>query len=244
MTETLRDRLIAQAENQFHLRSEHPFPTLPESQVLRHPENQKWFALFMRVTRAQLGLTGKEPVDILNVCCPPLLAGSLRLQPGFLPGYHMNHERWLTVLLDGTVEESTALHLIDVSYGLVGPGVGSGAWLLPADPRRFDIDAAFANNDGVLMWHQQTRVKAGDWVYLYVTAPCSAILYQCRAEAVNAPTRTGQPEMALRLVHRLREDQFSLSRMKTFQVGAVRGARRVPRELAEALNAECGTSPE
>ncbi|MCI9221555.1 MAG: MmcQ protein, partial [Lachnospiraceae bacterium] len=32
------------------------------------------------------------------------------------PAYHMNKEHWITVLLDGTVEESKVCGLIDVSF--------------------------------------------------------------------------------------------------------------------------------
>ena len=38
---------------------------------------------------------------------------------GFLPGYHMNKENWLTVLLDGTVEEAKILDFFDMSYDLI-----------------------------------------------------------------------------------------------------------------------------
>ena len=38
---------------------------------------------------------------------------------GFLPGYHMNKENWLTVLLDGTVEEAKILDFLDMSYDLI-----------------------------------------------------------------------------------------------------------------------------
>ena len=44
----------------------------------------------------KIGLTGEGEVDILNVKCDPILSGSLRMQPGFFPAYHMNKEKWIS----------------------------------------------------------------------------------------------------------------------------------------------------
>ena len=35
---------------------------------------------------------------------------------GIFPAYHMNKEHWITVLLDGTVEEAKVCGLIDLSF--------------------------------------------------------------------------------------------------------------------------------
>lgn len=72
----------------------------------------------MHVPKNKLGLEGTQPVEVVNVKCDPLIIGSLRQSPGFLPAYHMNKEQWLTVLLDGTVSEKKILELIDWSYDL------------------------------------------------------------------------------------------------------------------------------
>ena len=38
---------------------------------------------------------------------------------GFLPGYHMNKQHWITILLDGTVGKSKILDFLDMSYDLI-----------------------------------------------------------------------------------------------------------------------------
>jgi len=38
---------------------------------------------------------------------------------GFLPGYHMNKEHWITMLMDGTVSEAKILDFLDMSYDLI-----------------------------------------------------------------------------------------------------------------------------
>ena len=71
--------------------------------VLRHTDNKKWYAILMKVSRSKLGLSGDETVDILDIKCDPLMSGSLLMENGIFPGYHMHKGNWLTVLLDGTV---------------------------------------------------------------------------------------------------------------------------------------------
>ena len=51
-------------------------------------------------------------------CEPDMLSMMIQVK-GFLPGYHMNKENWLTVLLDGTVEEAKILDFFDMSYDLI-----------------------------------------------------------------------------------------------------------------------------
>ncbi len=116
---SLRDAVLTLALDRYGTEAEYLFPKFPGFAVLRHP-NKKWYAVIMDLQKAKLGLPGEGMVDGLNVKCDPLLAGSLRQQPGILPGYHMNKENWVTVLLDGTVDLEQIGILLDMSYGLAG----------------------------------------------------------------------------------------------------------------------------
>lgn len=106
------------AANTYGTEPDYPFPTAPTYAVLRHLSSRKWFALFGDVRRDRLGLTGEGKIDILNVKCDPILSGSLLMQEGYYPAYHMNHDSWITILLDGTVPLDEILHLLDLSYVL------------------------------------------------------------------------------------------------------------------------------
>lgn len=97
------------------------YPWKDSNAVLRHRENKKWFALIMEVGRDKLGLPGEGTVDVMNVKCDPMLIGSLRTQPGFLPAYHMNKDQWISILLDGTAPEEEIKSLIAMSYELTNP---------------------------------------------------------------------------------------------------------------------------
>lgn len=79
----------------------------------------KWYGVMMDVPRDKLGLAGTGNAEVLNVKCAPLLVGSLWLQAGFLPAYHMNKSSWVSILLNGTVSNEEIKNLIDMSYTLV-----------------------------------------------------------------------------------------------------------------------------
>ncbi len=101
---------------------DHPFPGDAESCVYRHAHNRKWFALTMRVPYRTLGLPRDGRTDILNLKCDPLLIGALRWKPGFLPAYHMNKDKWITVLLDGSAAREEVEALVAMSYALTAGG--------------------------------------------------------------------------------------------------------------------------
>ena len=115
---TVTQQLFKYAANTYGVEPDYPFSTAPTYAVLRHQSNRKWFALFGDVARFRLGLEGEEKVEIVNVKCDPVLSGSLRLEKGYFPAYHMNHEGWLTILLDGTVPIEEITPLLDMSYEL------------------------------------------------------------------------------------------------------------------------------
>ncbi len=119
MQKTLREAVLSLAQDRYGTEAESLFAKYPGFAVLRHP-NKKWYGVVMDLPREKLGLPGQGMVDALNVKCDPVMSGSLRLQPGILPGYHMNKERWITIVLDGTVDLAQIGILLDISYDLVG----------------------------------------------------------------------------------------------------------------------------
>lgn len=106
------------AANTYGVEPDYPFSTAPTYAVLRHLSNRKWFALIGDVRRDRLGLSGEGKIDIMNVKCDPILSGSLLMQEGYYPAYHMNHESWITILLDGTVPLEEICQLLDLSFEL------------------------------------------------------------------------------------------------------------------------------
>ncbi len=96
--------------------TEPDYPWQDWNAVLRHKENNKWYAVILEVDRKKLGLSEEGVVDVMNVKCDPVLSASLRSQPGYFPAYHMNKDRWLSVLLDGPQPEDEIKGLVDMSF--------------------------------------------------------------------------------------------------------------------------------
>lgn len=98
--------------------SEPDYPWNDWNCVLRHKHNNKWYALVMEIEERKLGLDGNRVVDVLNVKCDPILIGSLWTQPGFFSAYHMNKDKWISIILDGTVSDNEIKNLVALSYQL------------------------------------------------------------------------------------------------------------------------------
>jgi len=105
-------------EETYGVTGENLFAKDPATCVFRHPNNRKWFAVVMEIPREKLGLSGSDNIRIVNVKCDPRLIGSFRLEPGIFPAYHMSKAHWLSVALDGTVQEDKLRFLMDMSYDL------------------------------------------------------------------------------------------------------------------------------
>ena len=112
-----KDELILYAREQYGTEPEYLWESAPNTFVLRHRGNRKWYAVVMDVRRDRLGLSGGEAVYIMDVKCGPLLSGSYLGKPGVVPAYHMNKTHWLGVLLDGSAADETVTELLELSYG-------------------------------------------------------------------------------------------------------------------------------
>ena len=113
---SIKKKILQEAIQTYKAQPEYLWASHPEYAVLRHKENQKWFAVFMNVSRARLGLTGGGNAEILNVKCDPDMIPSLLSAKGILPAYHMNKRHWISILLDGTTGTGQVLQLLSISY--------------------------------------------------------------------------------------------------------------------------------
>ncbi len=102
----------------YSVEPDHPFAMDDVTSVYRHSDNRKWFALTMRIPYRTLGISKDGDVDVLNIKCDPILIGSLRGRPGFYPAYHMNKDKWITILLDGSAAREDIVPLLGMSYEL------------------------------------------------------------------------------------------------------------------------------
>jgi predicted DNA-binding protein (MmcQ/YjbR family) len=245
---SLRKAVLDYALRKYGTRPEYPWQRLPDYCVLRHAENRKWFAIVMNVRYEKFGIAKDGYTDILDIKVFPALSGSICRSRGFYSGYHMQKGGWITVLLDGTVDKKQICSLLDMSYEITagvrktGNRMRISRWLVPANPKFYDIEKAVSQSrDGTFLWKQSSHIQPGDIVYIYVAAPVSAVLYRCRAEEVNIPYAYADKNvrmshvMKLKLLQQYDRRKFNLAFLKECGVAFIRGPRSIPDRLLNAL---------
>lgn len=113
-----RETLFSYAQEHFNAEPEYLWRKLPDYAVLRHHIGDKWFGIVMNVPGTKLGLETDDKIDILEVKVRTEHIGSLRQKDGILPGYHMNKEHWVSVILSGSLSAKEILELLADSHEL------------------------------------------------------------------------------------------------------------------------------
>ncbi len=252
---TVREKVYGYVKRKYGSEPEYLWSRFPDYAVFRHEDNRKWYGIIMVVLRRNLGLPGEGRVDILNVKLNDLLLADLLVQQaGYFRGYHISRGNWISILLDGSVPMKEIQGLIDISFRTTASAEKRQQirppkeWLVPANPKYFDIEHAFDEKDEI-DWKQGNGIRVGDTVFMYVAAPVSSILYQCSVTDTDIPFEYSDKNlsmtalMTLRLLRRYQPDQFTFERLRSeYGIFAVRGPRSVPFSLSTALKkqAEAG----
>ena len=245
---SLRDEVFAYAKKKYSTKPEYLWAKFPDYAILRHEDNNKWYGIIMNIPYEKIDSQKSGTVDILNVKLDDALLRDLLIQQdGYYIGYHISRGNWLSVVLDGTVALDAVTHLLDVSFGVTASAKKKQKlrppkeWLIPANPKYYDIIHAFDDAD-TIDWKQGAGIKKGDTVFMYVGSPVSAILYKCKVIETDMPCDYHSKEltitklMKIKLQNRYKPDQFTFDRLKSeYGIFAVRGARGVPNSLSCAL---------
>ncbi|MCI4126475.1 MmcQ/YjbR family DNA-binding protein [Bacillus haynesii] len=113
-----REDIFKHVKEKFDTSPDYLFQKFPNYAALRHEPNEKWYGLVMNVLPEKLGLDGNNEIDILNLKCPPEISGSLRNGKSILPGYHMDKENWISLVLERIDSEEEVYNLIEQSFNL------------------------------------------------------------------------------------------------------------------------------
>ncbi len=247
------NRIAAKIAERYGETPDRPFAKIPTYAVFRVPETRKWYGLVMDITEAQLmggsADADSRKVEVLNLKIPKERAEEIHALPGVYPGYHMKRADWISVLLDGTMPDDALLELIAGSRQFAAKGskprAGKTEWIVPANPKYYNVDAAFAQED-VILWKQSSAIRPGDIVYLYVAAPYSAVRYRCEAVPVDIPYPFQNKNVRMKTVMRIRRlatyppEAVPFAKLCELGIRAVRG----PRVVTEAFSAFMKTLPE
>ena len=86
--------------------------------IWRNKQNGKWYGLLVKISKSKLGLNSEEIAEIIDLRYQKESISEIVDNKKIYPGYHMNKNSWITVILDGSVKTKELLSLIDNSYNL------------------------------------------------------------------------------------------------------------------------------
>ena len=129
------------------------------------------------------------------------------------------------------------------------PDRSEDVWIIPCNPKYYDIVAAFDNLD-VIEWSQSNNTAVGDTVYLYVGDKYQSIMYKC--EVIGADLHGNRstddfkyykelakdPEvcyMKLKLVEKYPDGKYPLKELRENGLTSVQGRSKATVQLVKYL---------
>ena len=109
-------RTMAQIQEKYGNQLEYLWEKSPDTAVLRHEGNQKWYAVLMRIPWDNLEKGREGLVEAVNLKHDQV--AGLLLNKGIYPAFHMNKRYWISVAFDDTLSDEMVLELIEKSWNL------------------------------------------------------------------------------------------------------------------------------
>lgn len=109
-------RIMAQIQEKYGNQLEYLWEKSPDTAVLRHEGNKKWYAVLMRISWDKLEKGREGLVEAVNLKHYQVV--DLLSQKGIYPAFHMNKRYWISMVLDDTLSDSAVLELFEKSWNL------------------------------------------------------------------------------------------------------------------------------
>ena len=109
-------RIMAQVQEKYGNQLEYLWEKSPDTAVLRHEDNQKWYAVLMRIPWDRLDKGREGLVEAVNLKHDQVT--DLLSQKGIYPAFHMNKRYWISLALDDSLSDDEVLDLLEISWNL------------------------------------------------------------------------------------------------------------------------------
>ena len=109
-------RIMAQVQEKYGNQLEYLWEKSPDTAVLRHEGNQKWYAVLMRIPWDKLEKGREGLVEAVNIKHNQV--ADLLSQKGIYPAFHMNKRYWISLALDDSLSDDEVLDLLEISWNL------------------------------------------------------------------------------------------------------------------------------
>ena len=113
---TQTKRIMTHVQENYEDQLEYLWEKSPDTAVLRHDDNQKWYAVLMKISWEKLDKSREGQVEVVNLKHDQV--ADLLLEKGIYPAFHMNKRYWISLPLDDTLTDEKVLELFDRSYFL------------------------------------------------------------------------------------------------------------------------------
>ena len=107
-------RIMALVQEKYGNQLEYLWEKSPDTAVLSHEDNQKWYAILMRISWDRLDKGREGLVEAVNLKHNQV--ADLLSQNGIYPAFHMNKRYWISLPLDDTLTDEKVLELFERSW--------------------------------------------------------------------------------------------------------------------------------
>ena len=109
-------RIMSRVQEKYENQLEYLWEKSPDTAILRHEGNQKWYAVLMRISWDKLEKGREGLVEAVNLKHDQV--SDLLVKKGIYPAFHMNKRYWISVPLDDSLADEELLELIEKSWNL------------------------------------------------------------------------------------------------------------------------------
>ena len=110
------NRIMTRVQEKYENQLEYLWEKSPDTAILRHENNQKWYAVLMKISWDKLEKGREGLVEAVNLKHDQV--SDLLVKKGIYPAFHMNKRYWISVPLDDSLSDEEILELIEKSWNL------------------------------------------------------------------------------------------------------------------------------
>ena len=109
-------RIMTRVQEKYENQLEYLWEKSPDTAILRHENNQKWYAVLMKISWDKLEKGREGLVEAVNLKHDQV--SDLLVKKRIYPAFHMNKRYWISVPLDDTLSDEQVLELFERSWFL------------------------------------------------------------------------------------------------------------------------------